>query len=271
MEAHINQLVEDKQKMSDEIKALRENVDYFHHQARQRRGEDRETGWDTSDNEEEGVPGASETMTSAMSAPERGKDIMGHNTPIGSPTLCHGEDVAGSRKPITGAEGIEMLTAAATPRQPPSSTSPATFIPDGNTDPKRPQGTPDSQVGRNITRFSHLSSFPPNPQGLARSVRSRVETNFHQDDGGVFAASAAPAEVPRSILSRPLPSSFQAPFISTFHRPSRPAVLSPPLPFTTFRTQPSTPSTPPSRPRSAHYELGIQCHITRLRQEDRVG
>ena len=144
MESHINQLVDDKQKMADEIRALQENVDYFNHQTcRRRRGADPsgwETGWDTSDNEvsgEESATGVPKTMMSAMGAPERGKDIMGHNTPMGSPLLCQVDNVARSRRPITGAEGIETLTAAATPQQPPSSTSTTTFIPDvGNTDPK---------------------------------------------------------------------------------------------------------------------------------------
>ena len=188
---------------------------------------------------------------------------MGHNTPMGSPLLCQVDNVARSRRPITGVEGIEMLTAAATPRQPPSSTS-TTFIPDvGNTDPKRPQEstnatqnpsrgvTPDSQVGKTIMKLnqSNLSSFPSNPQGLAPGVRSRVESTFHQDD-----ASASAAGMPRSILSQPLPP-FQTPFISPFHGLSRPAVPSPPPPFTTFGMQPSTPSSRPPQSRTTFNTL----------------
>ena len=53
MEAHVNSLKEDNERMSNEVMTLKEHVDYFAHQARQRREGDgngwETSGWDSSD------------------------------------------------------------------------------------------------------------------------------------------------------------------------------------------------------------------------------
>ena len=250
MEKHIEKL----ERKTQELKGL-----LGRRPRRQREGVDAsewETSGDEASEEEEESVADPSCASSLRSIPVGEWDgFEKKQTPLETAMLHHMENVARSRKPLigSGSEGAEVTTtASANPSAAnPSAANPsaAPILDSDNTTPKEArktthktihllssrEATPDieNRVKTVVKQFSHLSTLPPNNQGLAPSLLPRISMMF---------TSPPPARRAAPTSFAPSPTSFRAPLPPP---PSSNPFHAPPPPSSNPFHAPPQPSSPP--------------------------